>query len=57
MSQGVSTAGGCRYRQEVPPGQDGRLDVNTNYGIRKALLPQVPNNGLMFFLFWFHFSM
>ncbi|KAI5326519.1 hypothetical protein L3X38_035593 [Prunus dulcis] len=40
IDQGASTAGGCRYRQEVPPGQDGRLDVNTNYGIRKALLPQ-----------------
>lgn len=40
--QGTSTAGGCRYRQAIPPGKYGRLYINTNYGIRKALLPQVP---------------
>ncbi|KAM1442846.1 hypothetical protein ACFXTI_010262 [Malus domestica] len=40
IDQGPSTAGGCRYRQSIPPGQSGRLDVNTNYGLRKALLPK-----------------
>ncbi|XP_068341174.1 nucleoside hydrolase 3-like isoform X3 [Pyrus communis] len=40
IDQGPSTAGGCRYRQSIPPGQGGRLDVNTNYGLRKALLPK-----------------
>lgn len=40
--QGTSTAGGCRYRQAISPGKYGRLYINTNYGIRKALLPQVP---------------
>ncbi|KAB2630111.1 hypothetical protein D8674_007630 [Pyrus ussuriensis x Pyrus communis] len=37
---GESTAGGCRYKQAVPPGQSGHLDINTNYGVRRALLPQ-----------------
>ncbi|KAE8726384.1 Histidine-containing phosphotransfer protein 1 isoform 1 [Hibiscus syriacus] len=40
IDQGMSTAGECRYRQAIPVAQRGRLDVNSNYGIRKAFLPQ-----------------
>ncbi|XWS13982.1 hypothetical protein CRYUN_Cryun36dG0085000 [Craigia yunnanensis] len=40
IEQGMTTAGGCRYRQAIPVGLGGRLDINTNYGIRKAFLPQ-----------------
>ncbi|KAJ7980183.1 inosine-uridine preferring nucleoside hydrolase family protein [Quillaja saponaria] len=40
IEQGISTAGGCRYRQTIPPGLGGRLDIDTNMGIRKAFLPQ-----------------
>jgi len=36
--QGMSTAGGCRYRQAIP--LSGRLDVDTNFGVRKGFLPQ-----------------
>lgn len=41
LNQGMTTAGGCRYRQAIPVGLGGRLDIDTNYGIRKAFLPQV----------------
>jgi hypothetical protein len=41
MNQGMTTAGDCRYRQAIPVGFGGRLDVDTNLGIRKAFLPQV----------------
>ncbi|KAJ9181999.1 hypothetical protein P3X46_006037 [Hevea brasiliensis] len=40
IEQGNSTAGGCRYRQAIPLGLGGRLDIDTNYGLRKAFLPQ-----------------
>ncbi|KAK1295153.1 hypothetical protein QJS10_CPA16g01354 [Acorus calamus] len=40
IEQGMSTSGECRYRQAIPVGLGGRLDVNTNYGIRRAFLPQ-----------------
>ncbi|KAJ7542802.1 hypothetical protein O6H91_09G012800 [Diphasiastrum complanatum] len=40
IDQGLSTAGGCRYREAIPPGQGGRLDVDTNYGLRRQFLPQ-----------------
>ncbi|KMT03598.1 hypothetical protein BVRB_8g192710 [Beta vulgaris subsp. vulgaris] len=30
----------CRYRQAIPLGQGGRLDTDTNYGLRKDFLPQ-----------------
>ncbi|KDP40052.1 hypothetical protein JCGZ_02050 [Jatropha curcas] len=40
IEQGNSTAGGCRYRQAIPIGPGGRLDIDSNYGIRKAFLPQ-----------------
>ncbi|GLT42030.1 hypothetical protein SLA2020_160540 [Shorea laevis] len=40
IEQGISTVGGCRYRQAIPIGQGGRLDTDANYGIRKAFLPQ-----------------
>ncbi|MCH88490.1 inosine-uridine preferring nucleoside hydrolase-related family protein, partial [Trifolium medium] len=36
----MTTAGDCRYRQAIPVGFGGRLDVDTNLGIRKAFLPQ-----------------
>uniref|UniRef100_J3M724 Inosine/uridine-preferring nucleoside hydrolase domain-containing protein n=2 Tax=Oryza brachyantha TaxID=4533 RepID=J3M724_ORYBR len=38
IDQGTSTAGGCRYRQAIPPGS--RLDVDTNSGVRRGFLPQ-----------------
>ncbi|URE49425.1 Inosine-uridine preferring nucleoside hydrolase [Musa troglodytarum] len=40
IEQGMSTAGDCRYRQAIPVGGHGRLDVNTNYGLRRSFLPQ-----------------
>ncbi|PPD82168.1 hypothetical protein GOBAR_DD20887 [Gossypium barbadense] len=40
IEQGMTTAGGCRYRQAIPVGLRGRLDFDTNYGIRKSFLPQ-----------------
>jgi inosine-uridine nucleoside N-ribohydrolase len=36
--QGMSTAGGCRYRQAIPLSR--RLDIDTNFGLRKGFLPQ-----------------
>jgi hypothetical protein len=39
-TQGMSTAGGCRYRQAIPSGRGGRLDVDTNSGVRRGFLPQ-----------------
>ncbi|KAF2287749.1 hypothetical protein GH714_002557 [Hevea brasiliensis] len=46
IEQGNSTAGGCRYRQAIPLGLGGRLDIDTNYGVRKAFLPQVIHSGI-----------
>ncbi|XP_057849893.1 nucleoside hydrolase 3 [Cryptomeria japonica] len=40
IEQELSTVGGCRYRQSIPPGSGGRLDTDSNYGIRKDFLPQ-----------------
>ncbi|CAK8530976.1 unnamed protein product [Lathyrus sativus] len=40
IEQGMTTAGNCRYRQAIPVGFGGRLDIDTNLGIRKAFLPQ-----------------
>ncbi|CAD5171795.1 unnamed protein product [Musa acuminata subsp. malaccensis] len=40
IEQGLSTAGDCRYRQAIPVGVCGRLDINTNYGLRRSFLPQ-----------------
>ncbi|CAI9098877.1 OLC1v1035605C1 [Oldenlandia corymbosa var. corymbosa] len=37
---GNSTAGYCRYRQAIPVGLGGILDIGTNYGFRKGFLPQ-----------------
>ncbi|CAN1130557.1 Nucleoside hydrolase 3 [Linum perenne] len=36
----MTTAGSCRYRLTIPVGQGGRLDVDSNFGIRRAFLPQ-----------------
>jgi hypothetical protein len=35
------TAGDCRYRQAIPRESGGRLDIDTNMGIRNGFLPQV----------------
>ncbi|KAL7178031.1 hypothetical protein ACSBR2_031232 [Camellia fascicularis] len=40
IDQGIGTAGYCRYRQAIPVGQGGRLDIDGNYGCRKSFLPQ-----------------
>ncbi|CAA2961061.1 inosine-uridine preferring nucleoside hydrolase [Olea europaea subsp. europaea] len=40
IEQGNGTAGYCRYRQAIPVGPGGRLDIDTNYGFRKSFLPQ-----------------
>ncbi|RDX66301.1 rihA, partial [Mucuna pruriens] len=40
IEQGMTTVGGCRYRQAIPVGIGGRLDIDANYGFRKAFLPQ-----------------
>ncbi|XP_028759893.1 uncharacterized protein LOC114718657 [Neltuma alba] len=40
IDQGLTTAGSCRYRQAIPVGAGGRLDIDANYGLRKAFLPQ-----------------
>ncbi|KAK8555893.1 hypothetical protein V6N13_069971 [Hibiscus sabdariffa] len=40
IEQGMTTSGSCRYRQAIPVGLGGRLDIDTNYGIRKAFLPR-----------------
>ncbi|KAJ3693869.1 hypothetical protein LUZ60_009349 [Juncus effusus] len=40
IEQGMTTDGNCRYRQAIPVGGGGRLDIDANYGIRKAFLPQ-----------------
>nr|GMD63470.1 Pyrimidine-specific ribonucleoside hydrolase [Ipomoea batatas] len=40
VEQGIGTVGYCRYRQAVPVGLGGRLDIDTNFGFRKSFLPQ-----------------
>ncbi|KAE8076900.1 hypothetical protein FH972_015521 [Carpinus fangiana] len=40
IEQGTTTVGYCRYRQAIPVGQGGRLDIDANYGFRKGFLPQ-----------------
>ncbi|XP_010558509.1 PREDICTED: uncharacterized protein LOC104827126 isoform X2 [Tarenaya hassleriana] len=40
IEQGMTTTGWCRYRQAIPKGLGGRLDIDTNYGFRKQFLPQ-----------------
>ncbi|KAK4283568.1 hypothetical protein QN277_000505 [Acacia crassicarpa] len=40
IEQEMNTVGGCRYRQAIPLGVGGRLDIDTNYGLRKSFLPQ-----------------
>ncbi|KAL0376506.1 UNVERIFIED_CONTAM: hypothetical protein Scaly_0768200 [Sesamum calycinum] len=40
IEQGNSTAGYCRYRQAIPVGFGGKLDIDTNFGVRKSFLPQ-----------------
>ncbi|KAI3918109.1 hypothetical protein MKX01_041429 [Papaver californicum] len=40
VDQGMSTFGNCRYRQAIPLVLGGRLDTDTNYGLRRSFLPQ-----------------
>ncbi|KAK4379938.1 hypothetical protein RND71_001800 [Anisodus tanguticus] len=40
IEQGNDTSGYCRYRQTIPMGLGGRLDIDSNYGFRKSFLPQ-----------------
>ncbi|CAL1397067.1 unnamed protein product [Linum trigynum] len=40
IEQGMTTAGSCRYRQAIPVGGGGRLDRDSNMGLRRAFLPQ-----------------
>ncbi|KAL0457339.1 UNVERIFIED_CONTAM: hypothetical protein Slati_1073100 [Sesamum latifolium] len=40
IEQGNTTAGYCRYRQAIPVGVGGKLDIDTNFGVRKSFLPQ-----------------
>nr|AAT38028.1 putative inosine-uridine preferring nucleoside hydrolase [Oryza sativa Japonica Group] len=40
IDQGMTTFGPCRYRQAIPLEGGGRLDIDTNSGIRKGFLPQ-----------------
>ncbi|XP_060217770.1 nucleoside hydrolase 3-like isoform X2 [Lycium barbarum] len=40
IDQGNGTDGYCRYRQAIPMGLGGRLDIDSNYGFRKSFLPQ-----------------
>ncbi|EHA8588763.1 putative Pyrimidine-specific ribonucleoside hydrolase RihA, partial [Cocos nucifera] len=40
IEQGMSTAGDCRYRQAIPVGAGGRLDTDSNYGVRRSFLPR-----------------
>ena len=41
ICQGNATAGYCRYRQAIPVGPGGRLDIHSNFGFIKSFLPQV----------------
>ncbi|KAG9136168.1 hypothetical protein Leryth_003774 [Lithospermum erythrorhizon] len=40
IEQDIGTSGYCRYRQAIPVGQGGRLDIDSNFGLRKSFLPQ-----------------
>ncbi|KAL9161451.1 hypothetical protein ABFS82_07G022400 [Erythranthe guttata] len=40
IQQGNGTSGYCRYRQAIPVGQGGILDIDSNFGFRKSFLPQ-----------------
>ncbi|KAL0735550.1 hypothetical protein Bca4012_011760 [Brassica carinata] len=40
IEQGMTTTGKCRYRQAVPKGSGGLIDIDSNYGFRKQFLPQ-----------------
>ncbi|XP_074324153.1 nucleoside hydrolase 3-like [Apium graveolens] len=40
IDQVKTTAGDCRYRQSIPVGIKGTLDIDTNFGLRKSFLPQ-----------------
>ncbi|KAL6619254.1 hypothetical protein ACP70R_034393 [Stipagrostis hirtigluma subsp. patula] len=39
IDQGMTTVGDCRYRQAIPLEGGGRLDADTNFGIRRGFLP------------------
>ncbi|KAL0730169.1 hypothetical protein Bca4012_026262 [Brassica carinata] len=46
IEQGMTTAGGCRYRQTIPKGRKGLLDMDSNYGFRKHFLPQTQTDSV-----------
>ncbi|XP_048538710.1 uncharacterized protein LOC125517541 isoform X3 [Triticum urartu] len=46
IDQGITTVGDCRYRKAVPLEGGGRLDIDTNWGIRRSFLPQVFHSGI-----------
>ncbi|KAI7728468.1 hypothetical protein M8C21_016653, partial [Ambrosia artemisiifolia] len=46
IDQQIGTAGTCRYRQAIPVGGGGRLDIDTNFGLRRSFLPQVIHSGI-----------
>ncbi|KAK4767528.1 hypothetical protein SAY86_015278 [Trapa natans] len=39
-SEGITTVGYCGYREAIPVGLGGRLDVDSNYIITRSFLPQ-----------------
>ncbi|KAG5098589.1 hypothetical protein JHK82_048443 [Glycine max] len=45
--QGTTIVGGCRYRRAIPVGLRGLLNIDANYGIRKAFLPQMLRQRLL----------
>uniref|UniRef100_A0A0V0GP95 Putative ovule protein n=1 Tax=Solanum chacoense TaxID=4108 RepID=A0A0V0GP95_SOLCH len=47
IDQGYATAGYCRYRQAVPVGLGGRLDIDSNYGFRKSSFHRARDNILL----------
>ncbi|KAG4934085.1 hypothetical protein JHK87_048087 [Glycine soja] len=45
--KGTTIVGGCRYRRAIPVGLRGLLNIDANYGIRKAFLPQMLRQRLL----------
>lgn len=53
----MTTVGECRYRQSIPIGGGGRLDIDSNYGIRKGFLPQVNYRAHILAFYWTFLAM
>ncbi|KAK4372511.1 hypothetical protein RND71_007895 [Anisodus tanguticus] len=43
IDQGNDTAGYCRYRQAIPVGPGGRLDIDSNFGFKRASFHRLYN--------------